>query len=61
MLFAAMYPKRTGALVLYGSYARRAWAPDYPFGHTEANFKTSRHPSDIAHFSSAIRDWLARN
>jgi pimeloyl-ACP methyl ester carboxylesterase len=27
LLFAATYPERTRALVLYGSYARRAWAP----------------------------------
>jgi class 3 adenylate cyclase/pimeloyl-ACP methyl ester carboxylesterase len=32
ILFAATYPERTSALVLYGCYARRAWAPDYPFG-----------------------------
>jgi pimeloyl-ACP methyl ester carboxylesterase len=32
VLYAATYPERTSALVLYGSYARRAWAPDYPFG-----------------------------
>ncbi len=36
LLFAATYPERTSALVLYGSYARRAWAPDHPFGITEA-------------------------
>jgi pimeloyl-ACP methyl ester carboxylesterase len=32
LLYAATYPARTSALVLYGSYAKRAWAPDYPFG-----------------------------
>jgi class 3 adenylate cyclase len=32
LLYAATYPARTSALVLYGSYARRSWAPDYPFG-----------------------------
>ncbi len=32
LLFAATYPARTSALVLYGSYARRSWATDYPFG-----------------------------
>jgi pimeloyl-ACP methyl ester carboxylesterase/class 3 adenylate cyclase len=32
LLFAASYPQRTRALVLCGSYAKRAWAPDYPFG-----------------------------
>src|SRR5437016_2206593 len=32
LLYAASYPERTAALVLYGSYAKRSWAPDYPFG-----------------------------
>jgi class 3 adenylate cyclase len=35
ILFAATYPERTAALVLYGTYARRSWAPDHPFGWTE--------------------------
>jgi class 3 adenylate cyclase/DNA-binding winged helix-turn-helix (wHTH) protein len=35
-LFAATYPERTEALVLYGSYARRLWSPDYPWATTEA-------------------------
>jgi pimeloyl-ACP methyl ester carboxylesterase len=30
ILFAATYPERVSALVLYGAYARIAWAPDYP-------------------------------
>jgi pimeloyl-ACP methyl ester carboxylesterase/DNA-binding CsgD family transcriptional regulator len=34
-LFAATYPARTSALVMYGSYAKRLWAPDYPWGPTE--------------------------
>jgi class 3 adenylate cyclase len=32
ILFAATYPERTSALILYGSIARGAWAPDYPWG-----------------------------
>lgn len=32
ILFAATYPERATALVMYGAYARRAWAEDYPFG-----------------------------
>ncbi len=32
LLFAATYPERTGALVLYGSYAKRSWSPDHPYG-----------------------------
>ena len=31
-LFAATYPERVSALVLYGCFARSAWAPDYPWG-----------------------------
>jgi pimeloyl-ACP methyl ester carboxylesterase len=31
-LFAATYPERTSALVLFGSFARRLQAPDYPWG-----------------------------
>jgi pimeloyl-ACP methyl ester carboxylesterase len=34
ILFAATYPGRTAALVLYGSYARRLVAADYPWGKT---------------------------
>jgi pimeloyl-ACP methyl ester carboxylesterase len=39
MLFAATYPERTSALVLYGSYARRAWAPEHPSGRTEEEWR----------------------
>ncbi|TMC49440.1 MAG: adenylate/guanylate cyclase domain-containing protein [Chloroflexi bacterium] len=31
VLFAATYPERTSALVMYGSYAKRVWDPDYPW------------------------------
>jgi class 3 adenylate cyclase len=33
-LFAATYPERTSALILYGAMARMAWAPDHPWGWT---------------------------
>ncbi len=32
LLFAATYPERVSALVLWGTFARMAWAPDYPDG-----------------------------
>lgn len=32
VLFAATYPDRASALVLYGSIAKGSWAPDYPWG-----------------------------
>jgi class 3 adenylate cyclase len=35
ILFASTYPERTTALVMFGAYAKRAWAKDYPFGWRE--------------------------
>ena len=34
-LFAATYPEKTIALTMIGSYARRLWAEDYPWGVKE--------------------------
>jgi class 3 adenylate cyclase len=31
VLFAATYPERLNALVLYGVFAKRIWSPDYPW------------------------------
>jgi len=33
-LFAATYPERTRALIMYGSYAKRVWSIDYPWAPT---------------------------
>jgi class 3 adenylate cyclase len=38
ILFAATYPQRTSALILYASYARLAWAADYQWGRTEQDW-----------------------
>lgn len=46
-LFAATYPHRTSALVMYGSYAKRIWAPDYPWAPT---------PQERQKFYDAIQD-----
>ncbi len=35
IMFAATHPERTTALVLFGSFARAKWAPDYPWGFTQ--------------------------
>jgi pimeloyl-ACP methyl ester carboxylesterase len=40
--FAATYPDRVAALVLVNGFARAAWAPDYEFGVTEAEFRADR-------------------
>ena len=45
-LFAATYPEKTIALTMIGSYARRMWAPDYPWGVRE---------EDRTHFFEEIR------
>jgi pimeloyl-ACP methyl ester carboxylesterase len=39
ILFAATYPERTAALVVRSAYPRRMWAPDYPWGQTEEEYK----------------------
>jgi len=33
-LFAATYPEKTRALVMIGTYAKRLWDPEYPWGPT---------------------------
>jgi class 3 adenylate cyclase/esterase/lipase len=35
-VFAATYPERTAGLILCGTSARTLWAPDHPWGPTEA-------------------------
>jgi pimeloyl-ACP methyl ester carboxylesterase/DNA-binding winged helix-turn-helix (wHTH) protein len=45
-LFATTYPSRTLALVMIGTYAKRQWAADYPWGPTRA---------DREHFLEEIR------
>ncbi len=48
-MFAASYPERTTALVLFGSFPRRLWASDYPWGAT---------PADRERMAEAIQqDW----
>lgn len=41
ILFAATYPERAWALVLYGTYARELWAHDYPWGTPEAEYRAA--------------------
>jgi class 3 adenylate cyclase/pimeloyl-ACP methyl ester carboxylesterase len=39
ILFAATYPERTWALVLCGAFACQRWAPDYPWGTREEEYR----------------------
>ncbi|HEY9378521.1 MAG TPA: alpha/beta fold hydrolase [Jiangellaceae bacterium] len=34
VLCAATHPERVSSLILYGAYAKRTWAPDYPWAQT---------------------------
>lgn len=47
--FAATHPERVSALVLFGSFARLAWAPDYPWGRSTEQFE--------AFIASFIHSW----
>ncbi|MGZ4387771.1 MAG: adenylate/guanylate cyclase domain-containing protein [Gaiellaceae bacterium] len=38
-LFAATYPERTWALILFASFPRVMWAPDYPWGDKEEDWR----------------------
>ncbi len=48
-LFAATYPERTSALIMYGSYAKRTWDPDYPWAPTPEERQIF--------FDSISKDW----
>ncbi len=43
VLFAATYPDRTAALVLRNGFPRTMWAPDYPWGRTEDQYRDDVH------------------
>jgi pimeloyl-ACP methyl ester carboxylesterase/DNA-binding CsgD family transcriptional regulator len=72
-LFAATYPERTSALVMFGAYPRRLWAPDYPWGEAPeeredfieqfqrewgTDVRLARRAPSLAH-DERFRDWWA--
>jgi hypothetical protein len=49
ILYAASYPERVYGLIIYSSYARRLWAPDYPWG---------QRPDERARYAEQLeQDW----
>lgn len=48
-LFAATYPEMTKALVMFGTYAKRLWEPDYPWAPTVEQRQ--------AFFEKMTREW----
>jgi pimeloyl-ACP methyl ester carboxylesterase/DNA-binding CsgD family transcriptional regulator len=71
LMFAATHPDRVSGLVVYGSFARRTWAPDYPLGvamdawlqqtdFTERNWPVidlERWAPSVAH-DEQFKEWL---
>jgi len=49
ILFAATYPERTTALAMFGTYAKRSWAVDHPFGWRDEEW--------AAFFANVERHW----
>ena len=62
-LFAATYPERTWALILFASYPREMWAPDYPCGMREqewqAELDSLERPSDEREYFRELAAALA--
>jgi pimeloyl-ACP methyl ester carboxylesterase len=66
VLFAATYPARTAALVLRSGFARTMWAPDYPWGRTEAQYQQELErqlqifgpPAESLAAVRALADWI---
>ncbi len=60
-LFAATYPERTHGLVLMGAFARVMWAPDYPIGLTENDYRRRLAVLDQDDWARATtEEWLGR-
>ncbi len=62
-LFAATYPDRTFAAVLYGSPPRYVWAPDYPWGATLEEYRRDIDETErrwgTRDYSDELLQWLA--
>src|SRR5205814_8398660 len=39
LLYAATYPERIAALVLFNPYAKAVWSEDYPWGKTDEEWR----------------------
>ena len=60
-LFAATYPDRTAALVLRSGFARTLWAPDYPWGRTDQQYRADVERERRIHGSRADAEAFVRD
>ncbi len=59
--FAATHPDRVQALILYGTRARYAWAPDYPMGMKQEGYLAEREEIAIGWGTyEYAKKWLER-
>jgi pimeloyl-ACP methyl ester carboxylesterase len=59
LTFAATYPSRTSALVLYGTFARLVRAPDYPIGVRPSCWSSSERVEESWGTGSMSADYFA--
>ena len=59
VLFAATYPERVTALVLYGGLAKTLWAPDYPWGTRPDEYERGLQEEErMWRTPAAIEQWI---
>ena len=58
IVFAATFPQRTSALILYGSFARAAWAPDNPWGRTDEQLEAALKMREETWGQGKLVDWF---
>jgi pimeloyl-ACP methyl ester carboxylesterase len=57
-LFTATYPERTIGLVLFGTAARYAWAPDFPWGTSEERWRAYMDRMDRSWGTREFAEWV---
>ncbi|MGH2547142.1 MAG: alpha/beta fold hydrolase, partial [Actinomycetota bacterium] len=58
ILFAATHPQRSLGLVLFGTAARFAWAPDFPWGATDQVFRERLDLMDREWGTRVFAEWV---
>jgi pimeloyl-ACP methyl ester carboxylesterase len=59
-LFTATYPERAIGLVLFGTSPRYAWAPDFPWGSTEENWREYMDQMDHSWGTKEFARWVLK-